>query len=146
MPQWHSDATYVAPINYGTFNYYLNKPPPPELTVSDVSHQVIPSQESYTFRRKENEKLNAICQTVHEETTTTECQTTTVEEEDTPLFRKNLRKVMDIEFLAAATRRDRNVSPLMNMIKQKMGQCETVLWPLLLQRAPPLVSQRRYFA
>ena len=110
-----------APIDYATFNDYLNKPPPPELTVSDVNHQVIPSQESYTFRRKKNEKVNAICQTVQEETTTTECQTKTVEEEDTPLFRKNLRKVMDIEFLAAATRRDRNLSPLMSMIKQKNG-------------------------
>ena len=44
---------------------------------------------------------------------------TTVEEDDTPLFRKNLRKVMDIKFLAAATRLDRNLSPLMNMIKHQ---------------------------
>ena len=121
----HSDSQTqltFAPINYATFNDYLNEPPPPELTISDVTHQVIPSEESYTFRRIENEKVNAICQTLPEETTTTECQTTTVEEEDTPLFRKNLRKV-----LAAATRRDRNLSPLINMIKQqkwdRMKQC-----------------------
>ena len=91
------------PINYTTFNDYLNKPPTPDFTISDVTHQVIPSEESYTFRRIKNEKVNSICQTVQEETTTTDCQTTTVEEEDTPLFRKNLRKMMDIEFLAAAT-------------------------------------------
>ena len=107
------------PINYATFNDYLHKLPPPELTISDVTHQVIPSEESYTFRWIENEKVNAIYQTIPEETTTSECQTTTVEEEETPLFRKNLRKVMDIEFLAAASRRDRNLSPLINMIKQQ---------------------------
>ena len=108
-----------APVNYATFNDYLNKTPPPETTISDVTHQVIPSAESYTFKRIENEKVNAICQTLQEETTMTECQTTTVEDEDTPLFRKNLRKVMHIEFLAAATRRDRNLSSLVNMIKQQ---------------------------
>ena len=106
------------PINYATFNDYLYKSPAPALTISDVTHQVIPSEESYTFRRIENEKFNAICQIIPEETTTSECQTTTVEE-DTPLFRKNLRKVMDIEFLAAATRRDPNLSLLINMIKQQ---------------------------
>ena len=118
----HSDTQTqltFAPINYATFNDYLNKPPPPELTISDVTHQFIPSAESYTFRRIENEKVNAICQTLQEEATTTECQTTTMEEEDTPLFHKNLRKVMDIECLAAATRCDRNLSPLMNMIRQQ---------------------------
>ena len=35
------------------------------------------------------------------------------------MFRKNLRKVIDINFLATATRRDRNLSPLMNMVKQQ---------------------------
>ena len=28
----------------------------------------------------------------------------------------------------------------------KMGQRQTVIWPLLLQRAPPIVSPRQYFA
>ena len=129
-------------INYTTLTDYLNKPPPPELTIRDVTHQVIPSAESYTFKKIENEKVNAICQTLKEETTTTECQTTTVEEEFTPLFRKNLRKVLDIEFLAAATRRDRNLSPLINMVKQRnwdsVKQCYG-LYVYQLSGAPPIL-------
>ena len=109
-----------APINYVSFSDFLNKTPPPELTVSHFTHQVRQSTESYTFRRVENEKVNTICQTMEGEgKQDTESQTAAVEEEDTPLFRKNLRKVMDNEFRAAATRRDRNLSPLMNMVRQQ---------------------------
>ena len=64
------------------------------------------------------------CQTNAEETAKrhdTECQTANIEEEDAQMFRKNLRKVMDIDFLAVATRRDRNLSPLMKMVKQQKG-------------------------
>ena len=53
-----------SPINYASFNALLSKPPPPELTFSDVSHQVIPSKESFTFNRIENEMTDAICQTL----------------------------------------------------------------------------------
>ena len=85
----------------------------------------------------ENEKVDAICQTLalaqtqntDRQTQTeddrstgqdTECQTTaSIEEEYIPMFRKNLRKVMDVSFLAAATRRDRNLLPLLNMVKQQ---------------------------
>ena len=124
-----------SPINYASFNALLSKPPPPELTFSDVSHQVIPSKESFTFNRIENEKTDAICQTLElNQSQDTECQTgntqstqqdtecqtiATIEEEDTPMFRKNLRKVMDVNFLAAATKRDRNLSPLLTMVKQQ---------------------------
>ena len=124
-----------SPINYASFNALLSKPPPPELTFSDVSHQVIPSKESFTFNRIENEKTDAICQTLElKQSQDTECQTgntqstqqdtecqtiATIEEEDTPMFRKNLRKVMDVNFLAAATKRDRNLSPLLTMVKQQ---------------------------
>ena len=119
---------------YASSNDFLSKPPPPELTVSDVKHQVIPSTESFTFERFENERVDAICQTLElTEKQDTECQTQTeedrstkqdteyqttasIEEEDTPMFRKNLRKVVDVKFLAAATRRDWNLSPLMNMV------------------------------
>ena len=127
----------IPPTNYASFDEFLSKPPLPELTINEVKHQVIPSTESFTFRRVENERVNAICQTLEttekhytecqtqaeEDRTTsrqdTECQTAASIEEDTPMFRKNLRKVIDIKFLAAATRRDRNLSPLMNMVKQQ---------------------------
>ena len=126
-----------SPINYASFNALLSKPPPPELTFSDVTHQVIPSTNSFTFNRIESKKADAICQTLekdqypdtdHQTQTDnnqsskqdTESQTiASIEDEDTPMFRKNLRKVMDISFLAAATKRDRNLSPLLTMVKQQ---------------------------
>ena len=100
-----------APSNYASFNDFLAKPPPPQLSISDVSHQVITSNESFTFVRAINDKADAICQTLQNDEATGEridnkCQTLTLEEEDTPLFQKNLRKVMDIGFIAAATNRD----------------------------------------
>ena len=120
IPQWQSNPAYFPPINFASFNDFPTKTqPPPKLTVSEVRHQVIPSAESYTFRRVENEKVYAIRQTLGGgKTHDTECQTSNKDEEDTPLFRKNMRKVMDIELLAASTKRDRNLSPLMNMVKQ----------------------------
>ena len=42
-----------------------------------------------------------------------------MEEEDVPLFRKNLRKALDVDFIAAATKRDRNFQPLINMVRQQ---------------------------
>ena len=126
------------PINYASFIEFFSKPSPLDLAISDVKHQVIPSPESFTFRRIENERVDAIfktletsekqdteckTQTDEDRSTTrqdTECQTTaSIEEEDTPMFRKILLKVIDVNFLAAATRRDRNLSPLMNMVKQQ---------------------------
>ena len=94
MPQWQSNPAYFPPINYALFNDFLTKqPPPPELTVGEVRHQVIPSAESYTFRRVENEKVYAIRQTLGGgETHDTKCQTSNKEEKDTPMFRKNMRK------------------------------------------------------
>ena len=115
-----------SPINYASFNEFLSKLPPPELTISDVKHQVIPSTECLTFRRVDNDRVDAICQTLETQDTEchtqteedrstgqdTECQTTaSIEEEDTPMFRKNLRKVMDVNFLAAATRREYIAAP-----------------------------------
>ena len=126
-----------SPINYASFNALISKPPPPELTFSDVTHQVIPSKESFTFNRIENEKVDAIRQTLElKQSQDTECQTQTgdnhstrqdtecqtianIEEEDIPMFRKNLRKVMDVDFLAAATKRDKNLSPLLTMVRQQ---------------------------
>ena len=72
------------PINYASFNEILSKSPPPELTISDVKHQVIPSTESLTFKRVENERVDAICQTLAlTETQDTECQTQTEEDHST---------------------------------------------------------------
>ena len=48
-----------------------------------------------------------------------ECQAISMEKEDVPLFRKNLRKALDVDFIAAATKRDRNLQPLINMVRQQ---------------------------
>ena len=36
-----------------------------------------------------------------------------------PLLRKNLRKALDVDFISAATNRDRNLQPLINMVRQQ---------------------------
>ena len=78
----------IPPTNYASLNGFPTKPPPPKLTISEVKHQVIPLSERYTFRRVENDKVDAMCQkTEGKEKQDTECQTATMEEEDTPLFR-----------------------------------------------------------
>ena len=46
-------------------------------------------------------------------------QTTMTEtEEDTPLFRRRLQKVLAIKFIAAATKKDRSLRPLINFVKK----------------------------
>ena len=40
-------------------------------------------------------------------------------EEDTPLFRKKLQKVLGIKLIAAATRKHRNLRPLINFVKTR---------------------------
>ena len=40
-------------------------------------------------------------------------------EEDTPLFRRKLQKVLGIPFIAAATKKDRNLRPLINFVKKR---------------------------
>ena len=77
--------------NYASSNDFLAKPPPPQLSISDVKRQVIPSAESFTFIRAINDKADAICQTLRDkekangERTDNECQTITLEGEETPL-------------------------------------------------------------
>ena len=39
------------------------------------------------------------------------------EEEDVPMYRRQLRKVFDISFIAAATKKDRSVYPLLKMVR-----------------------------
>ena len=39
-------------------------------------------------------------------------------EEDTPLFRRKLQRVLGVPFIAAATKKDRNLRPLVNFVKK----------------------------
>ena len=96
------------------------------MSISDVKHQVIPSAESFKFIRAIIDNADTICQTLQDEERATgerpdnECQTITLED-TAPQFRKMkiLRKVMDRNFIAAATNRDPSLHPLMNMVKQQ---------------------------
>ena len=40
-------------------------------------------------------------------------------EEDTPLFRRKLQRVVGVPFIAAATKKDRNLRPLINFVKKR---------------------------
>ena len=44
---------------------------------------------------------------------------TNTEEEDTPLYRKNLQKVLGVNFIAAANRKDENLRPLVNFVRKR---------------------------
>ena len=51
---------------------------------------------------------------------TLEKATNTVEsEEDTPLLRQRLQRVLGVRYIAAATRKDRNLCPLINFVKKR---------------------------
>ena len=53
-------------------------------------------------------------------TATIEKATNTSEsEEDTPLFRRKLQRVLGVRFIAAATKKDRNFRPLINFVKKR---------------------------
>ena len=50
-------------------------------------------------------------------------QTTMTEaEEDTPLFRQRLQKVLRVKFIAATTKKDRNLRPVINFVKSGIGK------------------------
>ena len=104
----------IPPTNFASFTEISEEPCQSTLSFSDVRHQVIPSRDSFTF----NKKSDQLCQTDPPDHPA-ECQAISMEEEDVPLFRKNLRKALDVEFIAAATKRDRNLQPLINMIRQQ---------------------------
>ena len=112
------------PAKHTSFAEMPVEPGQSTLSFSDVRHQVIPSQDSFTFVRKSDQ----LCQTDPEEQT--ECQAISMEDGDVPLFRKNLRKALDVDFIAAATKRDRNLQPLINMIRnQKWEQIKACYGP-----------------
>ena len=54
-------------------------------------------------------------QTMDEDNTPPACLTAFTDEEDVPMYRKQLRKVFDSNFIAAATKRDRTLQPLLNI-------------------------------
>ena len=69
------------------------KPPTSTTTQLEASHTLI---------------VNEVVATIDRETNT--------EEEDTPLYRKKLQKVLGVNFIAAATRNYKNLRPLVNFV------------------------------
>ena len=72
--------------------------------------------------------MGTILETSHEKITeelvaTVEKATNTTEsEEDTPLFRQNLQRVLGVQFIAAATKKDRNLRPLSISSERGIGK------------------------
>ena len=77
-----------------------------DLNFSDTSHQVIPSQDSVTFQPI---PINQGCQTEQEEDIHTCSARADTQDEDVPMYRRQLRNVFDSSFLAAATKKDRSI-------------------------------------
>ena len=102
------------PKNISSFDTYkqLHK----DLNFSDTSHQVIPSKDSVTFQPI---PVNQACQTDQKEETQPCLATAVTEEEDVPMYRRQLRNVFDSSFLAAATKKDRSLNPQLNMVKSQ---------------------------
>ena len=73
-----------------------NEPPTMTTTQLEASHNLI---------------VNEIVATIDREINT--------EEDDTPLYRRKLQKVLGVNFIAAATRKDKNLRPLVNFVRKR---------------------------
>ena len=76
-------------------------------------------------------------------------QTTMKEtEEDTPLFRRRQQKVLGIKFIAAATKKDKNLRPLIAFVKKKagLGRDRILIWSVLVQCPQPNAGAGGLFA
>ena len=102
------------PNNIASFDTFLRNPQPKDFYLNDKTQKAIPSDESRTFRRVSNEKSDKMCPTIKEETPT--CLITTTAEEVVPLHRISFGKLFDSDYIGAATKRDRNLQPLPNMV------------------------------
>ena len=102
------------PKNISSFDTYkqLHK----DLNFSDTYHQVIPSKDSVTFQPI---PIDQGCQTEKEVDTHTCSATADTQDEDVPMYRRQLRNVFDSSFLAAATKKDRSINFLLNIVKEQ---------------------------
>ena len=85
-----------------------------DLTFRDTSYQVIPSEDSVTFQRV---PIDQACQTNQREISQPCLDTAMTDEEDVPMYRRQLRNVFDSSFIVAATKKDRSLNPLLNIVK-----------------------------
>ena len=81
-----------------------------------------------------NKKMDTVVATVEKATET---------EEDTPLFCRKLQKVLGIPFIAAATKKDRNLRPLIKFVKKTgLGCHQSLLRTILVQHSEPTTCPR----
>ena len=91
-----------------------------------------------------NEEMDTVVATAEKATKT---------EEHTPLFRRKLRKVLGVSFIAAATKKDRKLRPLINFVKKRdwdaikasYGQYCFNIWNRLHVREDYLLIDERIF-
>ena len=122
MSKCHNGAQTVIsfhPKNISSFDTFSDLSQHGHLTFSDTSHQAIPSEDSLTFRRVKNDKVDQKSQTIEEANTPPVCLATAfMDEEDVPMYRNVFdRNVFDRNFIAAATKKDRLLQPLLKMVR-----------------------------
>ena len=85
---------------------------PTKTTKEEVENNEIPLTMTSTSIEASHEMITEeIIATVEKSTNTTE--------EDTPIFRKKLQRVLCVQFIAAATKKGRNLRPLINFVKYR---------------------------
>ena len=90
---------------------YVSREDPNVCLQEETSPNVEPPTKttSLQLEASHTEVMDTVVATVEKATET---------EEDTPLFRRKLQKVLEIPFIAAATKKDRNLRPLINFVKK----------------------------
>ena len=80
-----------------------------------------PNEEPPTMTRTQLEatQLEASHHEITKRIVATVNQTTMTETEEPPLFRKRLQKILGVKFIAAATKKDRNLRPFINFVKKR---------------------------
>ena len=91
---------------------YVSRVDPTVCLQEETSPQVEPPTmtTSLQLEASHTEVMDTVVATVEKATET---------EEDTPLFRRKLQKVLGVLFIAAATKKDRNLRPLINRVKKR---------------------------
>ena len=103
-------------------NIENDQPVEQEISVSRVNPNVCLQEE--TSPNMEPPTMTTSLQLEASHTEITDTMEATVEkatetEEDTPLFRRKIQNVLGILFIATATKKDRNLSPLINFVKKR---------------------------
>ena len=85
----------------------------PEICVQEIlAPNIEPSTMGHTLEASHEMISAGLVATVDKTTNTVES------EEDTPLFNQKLQRVLGVRFIAVATKKDRNLRPLINFVKK----------------------------